>query len=530
MFLTRLLHAVWLAVCASCCLLVATLYFYPFGIATASASVFTPSTMLEVPNKQAFQVTVVATPASLNPQRNAMLQAQPAATAPVVGPAPTFMPVIFAHYRPQAPRMGIALEGFTAAAGLRETLALGARWGRRWREIAWREVEPKEGEFHWDVLAGLEAELTQAAAVGLEPILDIQMTPEWAQKFPPYACGTIKTEKLGAFANFVEQLVKRYGTATPYGVRYWQLGNEPDIAPGIVGADSVFGCWGDQNDAYYGGGQYVEMLKVVYPRVKAADANAQIMLAGLLLECDPYTMKAGVDCANEERLHSGLFLEGVMKAGGGDFFDIADVHVYGELRMDLPARMHSYYFWSGPNGGTGLPEKVALMRKVMTEYGFPQKPIFAGEVALKCEIASDDCDQVGAAFIPRVYSEAYGLGLLGASYYALISEFKFKGLLKPDLTPKPAYYAYEFMSSQLHSVEYVGPVTVYPGVSGQTFKQSGISRLQIIWSTTGEDQTVILPDDFVQAYDRYGNAVQSENGQIVVNWAPLYLKLKFTNK
>jgi hypothetical protein len=455
----------------------------------------------------------------------------PVVSRPVTLPVPTFMPVLFRDYRPQAPILGMALEGFFDEAGLRETLAVGARWGRRWREIAWRDIEPNEGDYRWEMLANLENELKRARAVGLEPILEIQLSPPWAQLYPT-ACGPIRADKFGAFAAFMEELVKRYGSQTEYGVRYWQLGNEADIDYRLLGlnSDSLFGCWGVQEDEYFGGGHYAEMLKVVYPRMKAADPGAVVMMSGLLLECDPYTMEIGVDCRNEERWKSGFFLEGVMQAGGGDYFDIADVHAYADLRMELPARMHSYYAWSGPNGGTGLPEKVAFVRGVMAKYGHGNKPIFAGEVGLKCDDPGPDCEQTGAAAIPRIYAEAYNLGLLGATYYALISEFKYKGLLREDLTPKPQYHAYEFMAGQLHRVEHVGPVTDYAGVTGAEFKRSGIRSMQIIWSISGTDQTITLPSDFVDAFDYLGRRVTPADNQLVVGWAPIYIELKIRNR
>lgn len=472
----------------------------------------------------------------LTPQRVTLQQPQWATTPITVTPrpdaelVPTFIPVLFRDYRPQPPILGVALEGFNDESGLQETLTLGARWGRRWREVAWRAVEPNEGEFHWEVLAGLAEELLRARKVGVQPILEIQLTPEWAQQHKGHACGPIRADKFEAFAKFMEELVKRYGTATPYGVRYWQIANEMDVDRRIVGGDSLFGCWGEMEDEFYGGRHYGEMLKVVYPRIKAADANALVMMGGLLSDCDPYRMKPGVDCSNEERWRAGFFFEGVLKAGGGDYFDIADVHSYAELRLDLPARMHSYYNWSGPNGGTGLPEKVAFYRDVLGRYGHANKPIFAGEVALKCETDSVDCKDVGAAFIPRVYAEAYELGLIGATYYALISDFKHKGLLNNDKSIKPQYQAYEFMSSTLSHVEYGGAVTDYPGVSGQLFKRSGIRRIQVVWSTTGAEQTITLPADFVQAYDHYGNVLTPTDGTLKVSWAPIYVELLYQNQ
>lgn len=418
--------------------------------------------------------------------------------------------------------LGMALEGFDNKFGLTQTLALKAYWGRRWQHVSWQEVEPLEGQYNWTVLADLEQELLTAQANGLEPILEIQMTPRWAQKFEPFACGPIRADKFEAFAEFMEELVTRYGASTPYGVRYWQLGNEPDVAPAEAWPDSPFGCWGDPTDPYFGGGHYGQMLKVVYPRLKAADPQAQVLMAGLLLQCDPYVNAPTPDCTNGNRFKSGLFLEGVLREGGGDYFDIVDVHSYGQLRLDLPAKMHSFYNWSGAQGGTGLPEKVAFVRGVLARYGHHQKPLMVGELALKCDTPAPECYEVGAAFIPRAYAEAYSLNVLGATYYALISEFGYKGLLLPDFSPKPAYYAYQFMSEQIATSQYEGPLTIYPDVAGQVFNQAGQRQIQIIWSTDGLSKTVPLASNFAGAYDKLGVPL-STAGPLVVDWSPIYL-------
>ncbi|MGD2178272.1 MAG: hypothetical protein PVG71_10665, partial [Anaerolineae bacterium] len=345
------------------------------------------------------------------------------------------------------------MERFDEASGLETASELGVGWVRRWEHISWRLVEPNEGDYHWEVLDGLAEEFLRARERGLEPVVEIHFTPRWAQKVVPYACGPIRTDKFEAFAEFVGQLVTRYGPSSPYNVRYWQLGNEIDVAPGEVGPESVFGCWGDPDDAYYGGEHYAEMLKVVYPRMQAADPQVQVMMGGLLLECDPYVTTPGNGCKNELRWRSGFFLEGVMRAGGGEYFDVVDVHSYALLRVDLPSKMHSQYAWSGTEGGTGLPENVAFARQVMARYGYDHKPVFAGELALKCEEPTATCYDVAAAFVPRAFAEAYELDLLGGIYYTLISpdsyRSRYKGLLRPDGSARPAYWAYAFMSERL---------------------------------------------------------------------------------
>jgi hypothetical protein len=37
----------------------------------------------------------------------------------------------------------------------------------------------------------------------------------------------------------------------------------------------------------FGGEYYGNMLKIVYPAIKSADPQAQVLVGGLLLDCDP---------------------------------------------------------------------------------------------------------------------------------------------------------------------------------------------------------------------------------------------------
>jgi len=54
-------------------------------------------------------------------------------------------------------------------------------------------------------------------------------------------------EKLQAFTSFIEDVVRRY-SIPPYNVQYWEIGNEPDIAPEQLPSDMPFGCWGKTGD------------------------------------------------------------------------------------------------------------------------------------------------------------------------------------------------------------------------------------------------------------------------------------------
>jgi hypothetical protein len=451
--------------------------------------------------------------------RTPTLMLKPAAI-PTLTPA-VHVPIVTAEFRAQAALLGVAMEGYTNRQGLQQALNLSVRFVRRSQPVSWQAVEGVEGQYDWGKLAGLENELAIARAVGIQPILEIQYTPLWAQKVPGWSCGPIRQDKFEAFASFVEQLVQRYGSASPYRVRYWQFGNELDVAPEEIPGDSIFGCWGDLNDPVYGGGYYAEMLKVVYPRIKAADPDARVMLGGLLLECDPYRVDP---CTTERRKKSGYFLQGVMDAGGGDYFDMVDVHSYAQLRLDLPAKMHSFYEWSGSLGGTGLPEKVAFVRQVIAQKGY-NKPVFVGEVALKCYEPTAACLDASAAFVPRVYAEAYRLGVVGQVYYQLIDNVYYS-LMTSDFATRPMYDSYKILSNNLQNSRFVRAVTDYPGVSGSEFNQNSTRLFQIVWSTDGTDQVIPTPIGFVRAADKFGQPIEPVNNRLTIGWSPIYLEVQ----
>ena len=55
-------------------------------------------------------------------------------------------------------------------------------------------------------------------------------------------------------------------------------------------------------------------------------------------------------------------------------------------------------------------------------------------------------------------------------------------------------------------------------------------RLWILWSKDGLDHTITLPNDFVQAYDKYGNVLPTSGGELTVGWSPVYVQLMYANE
>ncbi|NJN16553.1 MAG: hypothetical protein HC822_09905 [Oscillochloris sp.] len=275
----------------------------------------------------------------------------------------------------------------------------------RYNGVLWSEIEPQPGERNWEALATVEQELATISASGAETMLIIRGAPEWAQQVPDKVCGPIKAEALPAFAAFVGELVARY-SQPPYNVKYWEFGNEPDVDPGLVGVNSAFGCWGDAKDPYYGGGRYAAMLAAVYPAIKAADPQAQVVLGGLLLDCDPAQPPRGKDCLPAK------FLEGILQAGGGEHFDIAAYHAYmywGDVELDWDVLFPP---WS--HRGGALLGKLDFVRSTLAAYGYV-KPIVMNEGGLLCRNADPSCGPNGfyedqANYVLRMYTRSIAQG------------------------------------------------------------------------------------------------------------------------
>ncbi len=221
----------------------------------------------------------------------------------------------------------IEMHSLTDSGGLGLLTRTGARWVRR-NALLWSDVEYLQGERNWQNVTRLEAELLAAAQNNLSVILIVRSAPPFARLVPGSACGAVAVESFDAFADFLAEAVTRY-SYPPFNVLFWEIGNEPDIDPAQVRSDSVYGCWGDASSPYYGGDYYAEMLRVVYPRIKAANPQVQVLVGGLLLDCDPTNPPetspgSGVlkDCS------SGRYLEGILGAGGGPYFDAVSFHAY----------------------------------------------------------------------------------------------------------------------------------------------------------------------------------------------------------
>lgn len=370
----------------------------------------------------------------------------------------------------------------------------------RYNGVVWSEVEARPGQRDWSKLATTDAELTAIANAGGTPMLIVRGAPTWAAARPDKSCGLISPAALDEFAAFLGDLVARY-SVPPYNVKYWELGNEPDVDPDLVAGNSPYGCWGEESDPGYGGAGYAAMLAAAYPAIKAADPEAQVVLGGLLLDCDP-------EHSTEQLCPSGRFLEGVLAAGGGEHFDIAAYHAYsywGDTDSDwdllTPKWVHR---------GGALLGKLDFVRDTMARYGYA-KPVVMNEGGLLCYGSSPLCAPAGfyedqANYVVRSYARAHSAGLLSVIWYTLNGPgWQEGGMLDRTQAARPAFQAALFVKGLLDTATYAGG-----GIEGALERyifRKGETTYTLFWTNDGSSVELSLPEDTRAVYTVDGKEI-----------------------
>ena len=401
---------------------------------------------------------------------------------------------------------------------------LNLKWARLGQRVSWRKLQPAEGgPIDWTKLAKFEQELRALKAAGITPVVMISDTPHWAT-VKPTSCAAIRKDKFPAFETFVRALVARYKTPEFY-VHDWEIGNEPDVDPVFVKKDSVFGCWGNIGDEFYGGEHYGEMLKVIGPAIKQVDPDAKVWFGGLLL--------ASPDSSAGK---PELFLKGALEAGAGPYFDVLGYHWYPPymnqaIDHDLLGR------WKDLGGGT--IGKAQFLRSIMAEYGV-DKPLVLNETSLMCPPTvggqlTTYCNPPATAFYQmqanygvRSFVRGLSVDLMGFSWYTLNGPgWRYTGLLDDQGQPRPSYLAYKHLIAELQFSRFTDPVNYGTGLEGYAFKR-GKEVVHIVWAIENVTLPVSVPKaKFVAAFNRDGKAITptltGNNYNLNVGFKPVYI-------
>lgn len=217
---------------------------------------------------------------------------------------------------------------------IRQSLEMVREMGAPWivEYFPWAYVERDSGTFKWK---HSDMVVQHAQRQGLTTIARLGFVPEWARPTnttPLY----LAPDQFAEFGDYAAEFAARYAEQ----VQHIIIWNEPNL--GLE--------WGYQP---VNPEQYVEMLRVVYPRIKAANPNA-LVLAGAL---------APTLADDETAMNDLLFLQRMYDAGAADYFDILSIHSYGwNFPPDDP-----------PHPGVVNLRRSELLRDIMVANGDSHK-------------------------------------------------------------------------------------------------------------------------------------------------------------
>lgn len=370
----------------------------------------------------------------------------------------------------------------------------GAHWVRT--DLSWATIEPTNTDpanFNWTTYDQRFADLY---ASDLTPIVTIGSNPTWAAEYP---CGPITETNLSDFADFLTAVVNRYKDP-PYNVKYWELYNEPDNGDPINYA-WLGGCWGHEGD------KYAAMLKVAYPAIKVADPEAKVVFGGLaydFFESDP-----------QHGPFVESFLDDVLTAGGGDYFDIMNFHYYEFWKW----RWQDLYNCSGVRG-MDVTCKAVYLRNKLAEYGV-SKPIFCTETSRWSTEEKWSSEENQARYVPQAFARGMSADLESVIWFTLVdfeTTYGF-GLLYPDYSQKKSYLAYQTLTEELAGAQYVRRLpdeeTGDSQIEAYEFTIPCPDRLLwVVWTNGDTRSQMDFPVTTLRVVDKFGSETIVVDGQV----------------
>lgn len=158
--------------------------------------------------------------------------------------------------------------------GVDRTVYQGALGWARITSFDWWSYEPVSGTINFDLpghgagwAANAKLQMADAVSDGVTPIIVIRTVPAWASLFPATKNGAIKPQNYIDFAHFVDAVIDYLPM-----VKHFEMFNEPELA--VYDQYGYAGAWPDPI-------AYVNMLKVVYPYIKARHPDVQIISGGI---------------------------------------------------------------------------------------------------------------------------------------------------------------------------------------------------------------------------------------------------------
>jgi hypothetical protein len=330
--------------------------------------------------------------------------------------------------------------------GFDQATAAGVRWIRM--RVSWFNIEPTNtvpANYNW---SALDQSIAAADAAKINLVVTLEGNPGWAASRPQ---GPVNN--LNDFKQFAGALAARYPT-----VQYWEIYNEPDNRHNF----------GDQPSAY------AAHLNAAYTAIKAANANAKIVMGGVAMDWftdDPYP-------GNFVR----TFVSDVLTACTQPCFDVGNFHFYPVYR----GKWESY--------GRDIIGKANAFRQRLSAKGY-SRPVMNTETGwVYSTIPNTDWggEAVQGRYVPKTFVRGIAANLLTTNWYAMIDADPSQPGLLGGTSPfqlREAYTATVKLGQQLGAAKYERALTKTEtgsaNLEGYVFTNyegaHGTERVDIIW-------------------------------------------------
>ncbi len=400
---------------------------------------------------------------------------------------------------------------------------LGVHWTRQ--TLDWRAVEPKRGNFQWDLVDATVKLVDDSERAGfpINMLVTVRARAPWAAlggRGSKTAQATVPPANRDDYYRFVNAVVRRARGR----VRYWQIENEVQY--------QVF--WHGTPE------QYLDLLRTGYRAVKDADPNAQVVLAGIgdlawlmPMVRDEVTAGYGDQAlaqyrewargnslaatrkspSNPQQLLAGVkpydkmseFTHRLLRSDAARFYDVVDLHAYHPCSL--------------------IPAGVRWLRAVMAHQGY-SKPIWITETSGPSYPELWPSEQEGerreAEEVVKRYVLAIASGVERVFWYALQApphqaqgKWSRTGLLRQDGSKRPAFSALGLAVKRLDGAREVRTLSAGGGVQAFEFVRPGGS-VYVLWSDGGATTRVPTGPVRVEITDALGARTTQESQKDVL--------------
>ncbi len=392
-------------------------------------------------------------------------------------------------FQPDTPNLEAILQKMNEA---------GIKWGRQ--DFTWRRIEKEKGQYQfqdYDRLVDL------CHKYGLLLFGNLAYAPSFHDLRTP--------EGVEAYCNFVRQTVKHFSGR----VKFWQIWNEP-------------------NGGFWKGtpAEYARLLAAAGKAIHEANPDAKVLGLNMAF-CDV------------------LWAEKILNLVPYDCFDIVCFHPYRppsapEERFDWWELDQYVKSWHRHDLKPDYPlvrmtflEQTDELIKVMKKFGSP-KPIWITEICWNSHIHPyGTLETRQADLVVRFHVLAIASRKIQKVFWWTLRDTGTRqfdqadmvGLLRNDLTPKYAYYAFSFMTRMLEQKSWLRNDVFGPDIYAIVFTDTKVDKDTIVaWSTKPYAYIRVNNEKGLNIYDVYGtqryvpvHKIRTKSLSVPIGTSPIYI-------